>query len=100
MHDRSAAKYTKILKEIKTTSVMLDIATTQPRDVFRILVLNTSLSITAPVVKKTTEFLPSTINIIYRTEVSVHTYRNSCSQVFFKTGVLKNFATFTGKHLR
>ena len=84
MHDRSAAKYTKILKEIKTTFVMLDITPTKPSDVFRILVLNTSLSITAPAVKKTTEFLPSIINIFYRTEVSVHTYRSSCSQMFFK----------------
>ena len=27
-------------------------------------------------------------------------YRNSPSQIFFKVGVLKNFANFTGKHLR
>ena len=26
-------------------------------------------------------------------------FRNSRSQMFFKTGVLKNFADFTGKHL-
>ena len=25
--------------------------------------------------------------------------KSSCSQTFFKTGVLKNFANFTGKHL-
>ena len=25
--------------------------------------------------------------------------RNSCSQMFLKIGVLKNFANFTGKHL-
>ena len=27
-------------------------------------------------------------------------YRSSSSQMFFKIGVLKNFAIFTGKHLR
>ena len=26
-------------------------------------------------------------------------YRNSRSQMFFKVGVLKNFVSFTGKHL-
>ena len=26
-------------------------------------------------------------------------YRSSCSLIFFKIGVLKNFANFTGKHL-
>ena len=26
-------------------------------------------------------------------------FRSSCSLMFFKIGVLKNFATFTGKHL-
>ena len=27
-------------------------------------------------------------------------YRSSCPEVFFKKGVLRNFAKFTGKHLR
>ena len=26
-------------------------------------------------------------------------YRRSCPEVFFKNGVLRNFAKFTGKHL-
>ena len=35
-----------------------------------------------------------TLDIIYRVKV-----RNSRSQVFFRIGVLKNFAIFTGRHL-
>ena len=29
----------------------------------------------------------------------LHTFRSSCLQMFFKIGVLKSFANFTGKHL-
>ena len=32
--------------------------------------------------------------------VDLSTFRSSRSQMFFKIGVLENFAIFTGKHLR
>ena len=32
--------------------------------------------------------------------IGLSTFRSSSSQMFFKIGVLENFAIFTGKHLR
>ena len=32
-------------------------------------------------------------------EIILISIRSSCSQMFFKVGVLKNFAIFTGEHL-
>ena len=52
--------------------------------------------------KSLTVFLKSSIIYVFSCIVSKITWRysSSCLQMFFKIGVLKNFANFTGKHQR
>ena len=49
-------------------------------------------------------FLIRFLSCLYTTRIwlnliTLKAFRSSCSQMFYKIGVLKNFAKFTGKHL-
>ena len=43
-------------------------------------------------------FTNCTLTILSKFDIAIDTYKSSLLQMFFKMGVLKNFADFTGKH--
>ena len=47
-----------------------------------------------------TDTSPTEIRILLKSIQKHIQNRNSCPEVFCKTGVLRNFAKFTGKHLK
>ena len=47
-----------------------------------------------------TDTSPTEIRILLKSIQKHIQNRNSCPEVFYKTGVLRNFAKFTGKHLK